>query len=122
MLKSNVVRRVTVTALLVAVLFTSAVRLPASVCPVKSAPIGKACQMGCCSNKCCCVQLQKQQNLPSTPLAKDNASNAQPIIAITATAIAVVTPPRIVDGSLNGSAFLIADHAPRPALLCTFLI
>ena len=78
--------------------------------------------MGCCANKCCCVQSQKQQNLPSTPLAKDSASNVQPVIVVAVTVIPYVTPPHSFYISPNTSAFLVADQAPRPALLCTFLI
>jgi hypothetical protein len=108
--------------LLVTVLFASAVRLPASVCPFKDAPIGKACQMGCCANKCCCVQLQKKQNPPSTPLAKDDALNAQPALAIAAIPTAFVIPPQSFGISPHKRAIFIADSALRPALLCTFLI
>jgi len=115
-------KQLTLTTFLLIGLVASAVRLPASICPVASAPIGKACQMGCCANKCCCVQSQKQQNLPSTPLAKDSASNVQPIIAVAATVIPFVTPPHSFHISSNTSASLVADQAPRPALLCTFLI
>src|SRR5436190_5066150 len=102
------------TTFLLVVLLATAVRLPASVCPVASAPIGKGCQMGCCASKCCCVQLQKQQNLPSTPLAKDGAADVQPLVAVAATVIPFVTPPQPFHISPNTSAFLVADQAPRP--------
>jgi hypothetical protein len=106
-----------------AALCTSAVRLPALECAVVSAPIGKSCQMDCCANKSCCLQSQKKQHeLPKTPLTRDNGLNQQ-LVAVVAP---LLTTDRIKFPEIASSPYLSAIQvthlAPKPALLCTFLI
>jgi len=84
-------------------LFASAVRLPASVCPVSSAPLGQACRMGCCANKCCCADSQKNHNLPSPPAAKDNSSNHEITAVVWATTTNFVTSSPSFDVSFGSS-------------------
>src|SRR5919204_6548113 len=120
MLKVNrTMKRLTVTAFVLLALVTSAVRVPASVCAVVSAPIGKACQQGCCANKACCADSDKNKSLPSQPLVKNGANHE--LIAILA--------PVLANGSFSLQSFEPSPHlsaihvsslAPEPALLCTF--
>ena len=81
--KVAMAKRLTLAMCVVAALFTSAVRLPASSCPVLSAPIGQACKPGSCPNKACCADAEKNKSLPSPPLAK-NDSAGQQLVAIVA--------------------------------------
>ena len=77
--------------------------------------------MGCCANKCCCAELQENHSLPSQPLVKSSANHE--LIAVGAPGVAltiffiqsVQVPPQ-------PSETYIINSAPRPALLCTFLI
>jgi hypothetical protein len=116
------VKRLMLTALLLTALFTSAVRLSAAVCPVLGAPIGKACQMGSCASKSCCADSQKNHKLPSTPLAKDSGSNYELVAVVTPTIATAPTPISALELSSRFSAADIIVSAPKPALLCTFLI
>jgi hypothetical protein len=117
------VKRLIATVLILTALFTSAVRLPAAECAVASAPIGKACKMDCCANKSCCFESQKKRHeLPQSPLTRDNGSHQQ-VIAIIAPRLTTehIQFPDI-DTSPHSSAIKVTHSAPRPALLCTFLI
>jgi hypothetical protein len=109
-------------AILISALFASGARLPPTVCPVASVPIGKACQMGCCANKCCCADSQKNHNLPSIPAAKDSGSNHE-LIAVSAPVLTTANfSLQPVDLRPAFSATNLPSSVPRPALLCTFLI
>jgi hypothetical protein len=110
------------TAFMLLALFASAVRLPASVCPVSSAPLGQACRMGCCANKCCCEESQKNHNLPSPPAAKDNSSNHEILAVVSVTATNFVTSSQSFDVTFSSLPVGPANPAPRLELLCTFLI
>jgi hypothetical protein len=115
-------KALTLTALLLTALFTSAIRLPASVCAVASPPIGKSCQQGCCGNKVCCADSQKNKSLPSTPAVKDDVANQQ-LVAIPATGIVAVC--RQFQSSRHADFTLAktpASTSPQLAVLCTFLI
>ena len=118
----RIVKRLTLTAFMLLGLFASVVRLPASVCPVSSAPLGQACRMGCCANKCCCADSQKNHDLPSPPAAKDS-SNSHEISAVVwamTTNLGNSSPSFPV--SFSSSPVAPASSAPRLELLCTFLI
>ena len=119
---SRIVKRLTLTAFMLLGLFASAVRLPASVCPVSSAPLGQPCRMGCCANKCCCADSQKNHNLPSPPAAKDNSANHEISAVVWATTTNFVTSSPSFDVSFSSSPVAPASSAPRLELLCTFLI
>jgi len=119
---SRIVKRLTLTAFMLLGLFASAVRLPASVCPVSSAPLGQPCRMGCCANKCCCADSQKNHNLPSPPAAKDNGSNHEISAVVWVTTTNFVTSSPSFRVSFSSSPVAPASSAPRPELLCTFLI
>ena len=115
------VRQGTLAAILLVALFTTAARLPSSPCAVASAPIGKACRPGCCANKACCAESQKNHSLPSQPLIKDTANHE-----LTAIAAPTVAIPNFSIQSSEALPCSQATHfarsAPAPALLCTFLI
>ena len=121
--KVRMVTRLTLTVCMLAALFVSAVRLPASSCPVLSAPIGKACQPGSCPNKACCADAEKNKSLPSLPLANENGASQQLLAIVTpslTTCLALMRPSER-EGDL--SAHRVAQSAtPKRALLCTFLI
>ena len=104
-------------------LFVSAVRLPASACPVSSPPIGEGCKQGSCPNKACCAQAEKNKSLPKPPLAKDD-STSQQLVAVVATAtIASLMPVGAKDRRNDFYAHVVAYSAtPKRTLLCTFLI
>jgi len=119
---SRIVKRLTLTAFMLLGLFASAVRLPASVCPVSSAPLGQACRMGCCANKCCCVDSQNNHNLPLPPAAKDNSSNHEISAVVWATTTNFIISSQSFDLSFSSSPVSPASSAPRLELLCTFLI
>jgi len=115
------VKRLTIVAVLLTALFTGAVRLPASMCPAASAQMGKACH-GCCANKKCCADSQRNYNLPSQPLAKDSASNHD-LMAVAVVALATESFSfQSLELRPDSSATQFANSAPRLALLCTFLI
>jgi hypothetical protein len=79
--------------------------------------------MGCCANKCCCADSQKNHNLPSPPpLAKDSGGNHELIAVVAATATNLITFSEPLDIVFVSSAGLIVTSAPRPEILCTFLI
>ena len=113
--------RIAVVALLFSTLVVSAVRLPASVCPASGAPMVKACVQGCCANKTCCADSQKNHRLPSPPLVKNGESHELNAVIAPSPTTAVV-PIRSFDVSPNASAIYTTSSAPRLALLCTFLI
>jgi hypothetical protein len=110
------------TVFLLTALFTSAMRLPANSCPVASAPIGKACQPECCANKSCCIDSEKNHNVPSPPLAKYDGSNNQLVAVVAPCLTDSVIEFQPIQISPHSLAIRIASSAPRPALLCTFLI
>src|SRR5947208_1021672 len=97
-------------------------RLPASSCPVAGAPIGKACRQGCCANKSCCADSQKNHNVPSPPLAKDGGSNYQLVAVVAPCLTYSVVEFHSIQISPHSLAICGASSAPRPAFLCTFLI
>src|SRR5437879_246269 len=115
-------RQLTLTAFLLMALSASAVRLPANSCPVASAPIGKACRPGSCANKSCCIDSQKNHNVPSPPLAKDGDSNNQLVAVVAPCLTDSVVEFRSIQISPHSLAICVASSAPRLALLCTFLI
>ena len=119
---SWIVKRLTLTAIMLLALLAGAVRLPASVCPVSSAPLGQPCRMGCCANKCCCADSQKNHNLPSPPAAKDNSANHEISAVVWATTTNFVPSSQLFEASSSSSAVAPASPAPRLELLCTFLI
>src|SRR5689334_493813 len=119
---SWIVKRLTLTAFMLLALLAGAVRLPASVCPVSSAPLGQPCRMGCCTNKCCCADSQKNHNLPSPPAAKDNSANHEITAVVWVTTTNFVTSSQSFDVSFSSSPVAAASSAPRLELLCTFLI
>ena len=97
-------------------------RLPANTCAISSAPIGKACQKGCCANKACCAESQKNKSLPSTPAVKDIGANQQ-LVAIPATnSPALFGHIPSVERADSAIAELIVYTQPQLAVLCTFLI
>jgi hypothetical protein len=116
-----IVQRLTVTGMVLAALFMTAVRLPAMVCPVASSAIGKACQ-GCCANKTCCADSKRNQNVLSTPIAKDSCGNQELVAAASQIVTAKASQFTTRESSPRVSAVFIADSAPQPAFLCTFLI
>jgi hypothetical protein len=107
--------------MVLAALLMSAVRLPATVCPVANPAIGKSCH-GCCANKTCCAESKKNQNIPSTPIAKDSGGNHELVAIVSQVVSAKVAQFTTREPSLRFSAVCIADSAPQPAFLCTFLI
>jgi len=104
-------------------LFVSAVRLPASACPVSSPPAGEACEQGSCPNKACCAAAQKNKSLPSLPLAKDD-STTQQLVGLVTSAIPLVLTPAAPQAGRNVSYLqsMAVCATPTRALLCTFLI
>jgi len=116
------VTRFALTAVVLTALFSSAVRLPAAVCVVASAPIGKACHQGCCANKVCCVDSEKNKSLPSIPAAKDTGTNQQ-LLAVPATiSSGVIVQLRSVASADSAAAKTIICAQPQLAVLCSFLI
>src|SRR5438128_896215 len=114
-------RRLILAVVLVTALFSSAVRLPASACPIASAPMGKSCKMGCCASKACCVDSQKNKALPSQPLVKSSATHDLTAIAAPALMVAAFSVHcSHIERDSGLSEFAIST--PRQALLCTFLI
>jgi hypothetical protein len=116
------VKRLTLAAILVTALFASAVRLSGMTCAVLSAPIGEACKQACCANKSCCAESEQNKSLPSQPLAKTGGINHDLTTVVASTTAIVVAPVQLFERSLHFSAADIIGSAPRPALLCTFLI
>jgi hypothetical protein len=115
-------KRLTLTMCMLAALFVSAVRLPASSCPVLSAPIGQACKPGSCPNKACCADAEKNKSLPSPPLAK-NDSASQQLVAIVAPSLATcLIPVQAVERPTDLSRHVAACATPKRVFLCTFLI
>jgi hypothetical protein len=115
------VRRMAAALVLVVAVFTTTTRLPASVCPVASAPVGEACQMGCCANKCCCAHSVKSEQAP-VPAVKQTEANLELILSNAISASFVVAPIAFEAGQVDGGAAHVVISKTRPALLCTFLI
>jgi hypothetical protein len=107
--------------MVLAALLMSAVRLPAMVCPVASSAIGKSCQ-GCCANKTCCADSKGNQNVLSTPIAKNSGGNQELVATASQIVTAKVAHFTTRQSSPQFLVAFIADSAPRPAFLCTFLI
>jgi hypothetical protein len=118
----SIVRRLTLTFFLLTTLVLSAVRLPASVCAVSSAPIGKACQQGCCANKSCCAESQQNRSLPAPPLTKDGGPNHELLAIVTPSLANAIVSVRPFGVSPHSAASFVAISRPRLAVLCTFLI
>lgn len=115
-------RGLIVTALVCCALASDVVRLPASVCAVSSAPMGKACQPGCCANKKCCADSQANRSLPSQPLAKTGSANPDSL-AVPATSLTLaISPVRSFELFPRSKTVYRVSAAPQPAFLCTFLI
>jgi hypothetical protein len=117
------VKRLPLVGCMLAALFVSAVRLPASSCPVLSAPIGQACKQGSCPNKACCADAEKNKSLPSPPLAKNDGAS-QNLVAIVAPRLTTcLIPVQAVERPTDLSAHRVAASATaKRAFLCTFLI
>ncbi len=110
-------------AVLLTALFTSTVRLPASSCPVLSAPIGQSCKPGSCPNKSCCAQAEKNKSLPSTPLAKDDSASQQLVAVVAPRQTTCLIPVQAGERSSDLSAHRVVNSAaPKRVFLCTFLI
>jgi hypothetical protein len=116
-----IVQRLSVTAMVLAALLMSTVRLPATVCPVASSAIGKSCQ-GCCANKTCCADSKANHNILSTPIARDSGGNQDVVAAASEIVTAKASQFTTRETFPRFSAVCIADSAPQPAFLCTFLI
>jgi len=116
------VTRFTLTAVVLTALFSSVVCQPAAVCVVASAPIVKACHQGCCANKVCCVDSEKNKSLPSTPAIKDTGANQQ-LVAIPATnSSGIFAQFPSVERADSADAKTIIRAQPQLAVLCSFLI
>jgi hypothetical protein len=107
--------------MVLAALLMSAVRLPATVCPIASSAIGKSCQ-GCCANKTCCADSKGNQNVLSTPIAKDSSGNQELVATVSQVVTVKAAQFTTRETFPRFSAVCIADSAPQPAFLCTFLI
>jgi hypothetical protein len=116
------VTRFTLTVVVLTALFSSAVRLPAAVCVVASTPIGKACHQGCCANKVCCVDSEKNKSLPSTPAVKDTGANQQPVAIPLANSLDVFAQLPVVESVDPAGKKTIICAQPQLAVLCSFLI
>jgi len=108
------------TGVTLAALFASAVRLPATPCPIVSAAIDKACH-GCCANKACCADSQTNKSVPSQPGLKDGPNfelTAIPVLNPTTASCSI----QVLENSPDSTAIRIGSSAPRLTVLCTFLI
>jgi hypothetical protein len=114
------VKRIALAVCLTVTIFTTTTRVPASVCPVASAPIGEVCQMGCCANKCCCTLATRSEPAP-VPAAKQDEPALQWIGDIAVSANFIAAPIAIESGFDIAPAHVVISRT-RPALLCTFLI
>jgi hypothetical protein len=97
------------------------VRLPAAVCVVASAPIGKACHQGCCANKVCCADSEKNKSLP-TPAVKDTDANQQLVAIPLANSLNVFAQLPVVESVDPAGKKTIICAQPQLAVLCSFLI
>lgn len=122
-MNTRMATRLTLTVCMLAALFVSAVRLPASACPVSSPPIGEGCRPGSCPSKACCAASEKNKSLPKPPLAKEDSATQHLVAVVPAAVIASVAPMRADDLRRDSSAHAVAYSAtPKRTLLCTFLI
>src|ERR1041384_662997 len=96
------VTRIALAVCLLAALFTATTRLPASVCPVASAPVGETCQMGCCANKCCCARSVKSAPAP-VPAAKQTEAKVELIGDIGVFANFIAAPIAIQPAQFGGA-------------------
>jgi len=110
--------------LMVTALFVSAVRLPASACPVSSPPIGQACKQGSCPNKACCAEAEKNKaRPPSPPLVKDDSTASLLVAIVTPGLTSYLLSVRPAEHSADPTALgLTASTPPKRVFLCTFLI
>jgi hypothetical protein len=115
------VKRIALAGLLLMALAIATTRLPASVCPVGSAPIGEPCHMGCCANKCCCAHSVKSEQAP-VPAAKQLEPNAELIADFAVTASFISAPIAVEPAQFDVAAVHVVISKRRPALLCIFLI
>jgi len=115
------VNRIAAALLLVVAVFTTTTRLPASVCPVASAPVGEACHMGCCANKCCCAHSVKSEQAP-VPAAKQDELGLLLIGDIAISVNLVAAPIAVGSVQFGVAPAHVVISKRRPALLCTFLI
>jgi hypothetical protein len=84
--------------------------------------MGKACLVGCCANKACCAESQKNKSLPSIPAAKDTGPNQQlPAVSATHIASLFAKLPPVERADLAGTKTTICAQ-PQLAVLCSFLI
>jgi hypothetical protein len=119
---NSVVRRLIVPVILATAVFTGAVRLPASVCPVADATIGKACHQGCCANMKCCADSKKNHGLPSAPAVKDSGANQQLVaLPISNRRVLSAEMPLFERAEFVGVKSLDCSR-PQLAVLCSFLI
>jgi hypothetical protein len=116
------VKRLMLTAFLLISLLVGAVRVPASVCTISSAPIGKACRPGCCANQGCCAESQKNHSLPSQPLSKASGANHELTAVVVSNLVTPVIPVHFFELTRASSATCPDRPGPRLAFLCTFLI
>ena len=121
-LKLNVVRQLAFAAILTSALFVSGAQLSATGCPVASAPIAKACQMGCCANKACCKTSHERTGPPAQPLVKAGAAQQNMSAMPAAIAVALVTPVATARLHVFSSADGPAHSPPPLALTCIRLI
>jgi hypothetical protein len=87
-----------------------------------SAAIGKACHQGCCANKVCCVDSEKNKSLPSTPAVKDTGANQQPVAIPLANSLDVFAQLPVVESVDPTGKKTIICAQPQLAALCSFLI
>src|SRR5262249_42978530 len=114
-------KRALLTALMFNAVGVSALRLPASDCIVSDAPLGKACRPGCCTNKVCCADSQKNKSLPSQRLL-NTARLPNELRLPLRIQRSQFLRSRPWKHSPDSSAIRIGISAPRLTVLCTFLI
>src|SRR5215469_17450657 len=114
-------RRITVSAVIVIALFGATVRLPASPCIITNTASEKPCEPGCCANKRCCATSHQRTGSATQPFAK--ATSDQQNVATISVSIPIALGIQPVGKSSVYSGVESAYvSVPRLALLCTFLI
>src|SRR4029077_2362692 len=109
---------------MVTALFVSAVRLPASACPVSSPPIGQACKQGSCPNKACCAEAEKNKARPSSPPLVKGDSTASLLVAVIRPSLTrCLLPVRPAEHSTEPAALgPTASTPPLRGFLCSLLL
>ena len=115
-------KRLTIVGLLVTALLAGAVRLPAQSCVLSKVPSEKSCQQGCCANKTCCAEAEKNTAPPSQPLVKNNNVSHEFVAGVVSSLQTVVCELQSTEHSGISVTDRVAGSPPRLALLCTFLI